>query len=137
PYDARGGRRLGAGLQALRRGHRPELSRGGGRVGALVGAERRRPPRVPGRDRQALLHATQPVASPRHAAFPAQASGAPVRIAVTAKTDKYGPQAARWSEEAYADANAYLAHRAALIVSLGPRLARGATVLGCARADGG
>ena len=51
--------------------------------------------------------------------------------------DKYGPQAARWSEEAYADADAYLAHRAELIVSLGPKLQPGETVLDLACGDGG
>jgi len=52
-------------------------------------------------------------------------------------TDKYGPQAACWSEEAYADSDAYLAHRAELIVSLGPKLATGDTVLDLACGDGG
>lgn len=51
--------------------------------------------------------------------------------------DKYGPQAGRWSEDAYADADAYLAHRAKLIVSLGPRLEPGDTVLDLACGDGG
>lgn len=52
-------------------------------------------------------------------------------------TDKYGPQAERWSEEAYADSDAYLAHRAELIVSLGPTLLPGDTVLDLACGDGG
>jgi SAM-dependent methyltransferase len=52
-------------------------------------------------------------------------------------TNKYGPQAARWSEEAYADSDAYLAHRAELIVSLGSKLAAGDTVLDLACGDGG
>lgn len=51
--------------------------------------------------------------------------------------DKYGPQAARWSEDAYADSAAYLAHRAELVVSLGPRLEEGDTVLDLACGDGG
>jgi SAM-dependent methyltransferase len=51
--------------------------------------------------------------------------------------DKYGPQAERWSEEAYADTDAYLAHRAELIVSLGPKLVPGDTVLDLACGDGG
>jgi SAM-dependent methyltransferase len=51
--------------------------------------------------------------------------------------DKYGPQAERWSEEAYADSDAYLSHRADLIVSLGPSLAQGDTVLDLACGDGG
>jgi SAM-dependent methyltransferase len=50
---------------------------------------------------------------------------------------KYGPQAERWSEDAYADAGAYLAHRADLIVSLGPSLSPGDTVLDLACGDGG
>jgi SAM-dependent methyltransferase len=50
---------------------------------------------------------------------------------------KYGPQAEGWSEDAYADAHAYLAHRAELIVSLGPRLERGDTLLDLACGDGG
>jgi SAM-dependent methyltransferase len=52
-------------------------------------------------------------------------------------TDKYAPQAERWSEEAYADASAYLAHRAELIRALGPPLEAGATVLDLACGDGG
>ena len=51
--------------------------------------------------------------------------------------DKYGPQAERWSQDAYADSDAYLAHRADLIVSLGPQLMRGDTVLDLACGDGG
>ena len=51
--------------------------------------------------------------------------------------DKYAPQAERWSEDAYADSAVYLAHRAELIVSLGPRLAPGDTVLDLACGDGG
>ena len=53
------------------------------------------------------------------------------------QTDKYGPQAERWSERAYADSDAYLAHRAELIVSVGPTLAPGDTVLDLACGDGG
>ena len=51
--------------------------------------------------------------------------------------DKYAPQAERWSEDAYADAQAYLAHRADLLVSLGPRLRPGDSVLDLACGDGG
>jgi SAM-dependent methyltransferase len=54
---------------------------------------------------------------------------------VTAPT-KYDPQAEGWSERAYADADAYLAHRAELVVSLGPRLEPGDTVLDLACGDG-
>jgi SAM-dependent methyltransferase len=50
---------------------------------------------------------------------------------------KYDQQAERWSETAYADAASYLAHRAELVVSLGPALERGATVLDLACGDGG
>jgi SAM-dependent methyltransferase len=50
---------------------------------------------------------------------------------------KYAPQAERWTEEAYADAAAYLAHRAQLIVTLGPRLELGDSVLDLACGDGG
>jgi SAM-dependent methyltransferase len=42
-----------------------------------------------------------------------------------------------WSERAYADPDAYLAHRAELIVGLGPRLEPGDTVLDLACGDGG
>jgi SAM-dependent methyltransferase len=51
--------------------------------------------------------------------------------------EKYGPQAEAWSEEAYADARAYLAHRAELIVSLGPKLEHGDSLLDLACGDGG
>jgi SAM-dependent methyltransferase len=52
-------------------------------------------------------------------------------------TSKYAPQAERWSEQAYADADAYLAHRAQLVVTLGPRLEPGDAVLDLACGDGG
>ena len=55
----------------------------------------------------------------------------------TRSSEKYAPQAERWSEEAYADADSYLAHRAELVRSLGPRLERGDTVLDLACGDGG
>jgi len=42
-----------------------------------------------------------------------------------------------WSERAYADPHAYLAHRAELILALGPRLEAGDTVLDLACGDGG
>jgi SAM-dependent methyltransferase len=42
-----------------------------------------------------------------------------------------------WSEEAYADPTAYLAHRAELILALGPPLEPGETVLDLACGDGG
>jgi SAM-dependent methyltransferase len=49
---------------------------------------------------------------------------------------KYDPQAEQWSERAYADAHTYLAHRAELVVSLGPPLEPGHTVLDLACGDG-
>jgi SAM-dependent methyltransferase len=52
-------------------------------------------------------------------------------------THKYGHQAESWSEDAYADAQAYLAHRAELIVALGSPLRPGDTVLDLACGDGG
>jgi SAM-dependent methyltransferase len=50
---------------------------------------------------------------------------------------KYASHAQGWSGRAYADARGYLAHRAELIVSLGPRLAPGDSVLDLACGDGG
>jgi SAM-dependent methyltransferase len=52
-------------------------------------------------------------------------------------TSKYAPRAERWTEEAYADAKSYLTHRAELVLSLGPRLAGGETILDLACGDGG
>jgi SAM-dependent methyltransferase len=53
------------------------------------------------------------------------------------KGDQYVRQAEEWTERQYADAHAYLAHRADLIVSLGPKLAPGDEVLDLACGDGG
>jgi SAM-dependent methyltransferase len=53
------------------------------------------------------------------------------------KEDQYGRQAEAWTERQYADAEAYLAHRADLVVSLGPRLEPGDEVLDLACGDGG
>jgi SAM-dependent methyltransferase len=50
---------------------------------------------------------------------------------------KYDRQAERWSETAYGDASAYLAHRAELVGSLGPPLERGDSLLDLACGDGG
>jgi len=50
---------------------------------------------------------------------------------------KYARQAARWSERQYADPDAYLHHRADLVVELGPRLEPGDQVLDLACGDGG
>lgn len=52
-------------------------------------------------------------------------------------TSKYAPQAERWTEDAYADARSYLAHRAELVRSLGPELHAGDTILDLACGDGG
>jgi Methyltransferase domain len=52
-------------------------------------------------------------------------------------TQKYDPRAERWTEEAYADPSGYLTHRADLIVSLGPELHPGDTVLDLACGDAG
>lgn len=51
--------------------------------------------------------------------------------------EKYGGKARGWSDEQYADARAYLAHRAHVIRSLGPPLQPGDTVLDLACGDGG
>lgn len=56
---------------------------------------------------------------------------------MSSKEDQYARQAAEWTEAAYADVGAYLDHRAELIVSLGPRLQPGDTVLDLACGDGG
>jgi SAM-dependent methyltransferase len=56
---------------------------------------------------------------------------------VSSKDDQYSRQAEGWTEEAYADVGAYLAHRAELIEGLGPRLEAGAAVLDLACGDGG
>jgi SAM-dependent methyltransferase len=50
---------------------------------------------------------------------------------------QYAAQAARWSDEQYADPAGYLRHRAELIVSLGPALRPGDRVLDLACGDGG
>jgi len=51
--------------------------------------------------------------------------------------EKYASSAEGWSDEQYANAPAYLAHRAELIRSLGPVLQPGDTVLDLACGDGG
>jgi hypothetical protein len=53
------------------------------------------------------------------------------------KSDQYSRQAGDWTERAYADASAYLAHRADLIATLGPRLEPGDEVLDLACGDAG
>ena len=49
--------------------------------------------------------------------------------------EKYDARAERWSELAYADAATYLAHRGGLVLSLGPPLEHGDTVLDLACGD--
>ena len=56
---------------------------------------------------------------------------------MSSKGDQYARQAADWTETAYADVDAYLAHRAELIATLGPRLGPGDEVLDLACGDGG
>ena len=51
--------------------------------------------------------------------------------------EKYDTRAERWSEVAYADAATYLAHRGELVLSLGPPLDHGDTLLDLACGDGG
>ena len=51
--------------------------------------------------------------------------------------EKYDTCAERWSEVAYADAATYLAHRGELVLSLGPPLEHGDTLLDLACGDGG
>jgi SAM-dependent methyltransferase len=53
------------------------------------------------------------------------------------KEDQYAPQAGDWTDRAYADAATYLAHRADLVVALGPELVPGDEVLDLACGDGG
>jgi SAM-dependent methyltransferase len=53
------------------------------------------------------------------------------------KADQYARKAADWSDAAYADARAYLAHRADLIASLAVALDPGDEVLDLACGDGG
>ena len=56
---------------------------------------------------------------------------------MSSKEDQYARQAEGWTEQAYADVGAYLAHRAELIESLGTPLGAGDTVLDLACGDGG
>jgi SAM-dependent methyltransferase len=51
--------------------------------------------------------------------------------------DKYARGAEGWSDDAYADASTYLARRAELVRTLGPRLEPGDAVLDLACGDGG
>lgn len=56
---------------------------------------------------------------------------------MSGKESQYARSAARWSDEQYADSDAYLAHRADLVASLGTPLAAGDEVLDLACGDGG
>jgi SAM-dependent methyltransferase len=51
--------------------------------------------------------------------------------------EQYARQAEDWTDQAYADARAYLEHRARLVIELGPRLEPGAEVLDLACGDAG
>jgi SAM-dependent methyltransferase len=53
------------------------------------------------------------------------------------KSAQYDTAAEGWSDEQYADSEAYLRHRAELVLALGPALAPGDTVLDLACGDGG
>jgi SAM-dependent methyltransferase len=53
------------------------------------------------------------------------------------KQEQYVRQAAGWSDEQYADAGAYLEHRARVVAGLGPTLVPGDEVLDLACGDGG
>src|SRR6185437_3438972 len=61
----------------------------------------------------------------------------PARAAMTSTWDKYAEGAEGWTDAAYADARTYLARRAKLVQTLGPKLAPGDTVLDLACGDGG
>jgi SAM-dependent methyltransferase len=56
---------------------------------------------------------------------------------VSDKEDQYARQAAGWSDVQYADARAYLEHRARVVAGLGRRLVPGDDVLDLACGDGG
>jgi len=56
---------------------------------------------------------------------------------VTSKDEQYARQAQDWTDRAYADVKAYLAHRAELIVDLGGKLEPDDEVLDLACGDGG
>jgi len=56
---------------------------------------------------------------------------------VSDKEEQYARQAAGWSDLQYADAGAYLEHRARIVAGLGPTLASGDEVLDLACGDGG
>jgi hypothetical protein len=51
--------------------------------------------------------------------------------------EKYGPEAKRWSQDAYADPQSYLSHRGELVMSVGPPLRPGDRLLDLACGDAG
>src|SRR5207244_10519204 len=126
----------------VRRRHARALPGGGdrsdGASDAVVRAARprRRAPACGRSRRLGLRRATRhAMGTARHVPRPGRPrrrrDGGPVSTA-----DKYARAAAGWSEQ-YADAEAYLRHRAELIVSLGPRLEPGDRVLDLACGDAG
>src|SRR5262249_29877019 len=133
--DARRDRWVGRGLPALLRGHRPLLSGSQGGLGTLVRPGCPRHARVRGGDRRAVPVASHVVACAGHGPLRPQASRAPARA--VSEREQYARQADAWTERAYADVGAYLAHRAELITSLGPSLEPGDEVLDLACGDGG
>ncbi len=68
------------------------------------------------------------------ARFVQKASGAAARAV---KDEQYARQAEDWTDRAYADAATYLAHRAELVIGLGPELVPGDEVLDLACGDAG
>src|SRR5207253_83808 len=119
--DARRARRLRRRLPHVRRGDRPLLPRGESRLGALVRPGGDRPPPVGRAHRRALPDAADALALAQRPPLRAQAPGA----APSAPVSKYDREASHWTEEAYADAQAYLEHRADLVISLGVPLGPG------------
>ena len=106
------------------------------RAGSAGTCRRGRPPRVRGRDRQAVPVAPHALARARHAALPAQASRAAARAVSELERSTRG-QAEAGARRQYADAARYLRHRAELVVALGPPLEPGDDVLDLACGDGG
>ena len=98
------------------------LPRDAGRLGALVRPRSGRDARLRSRDRPRVHLAPHALARPRYGPLRAQASRAPAR---PVKDDQYARQAEDWTERAYADAAAYLAHRAELVIGLGAELRPG------------
>src|SRR6185503_20665075 len=136
PRDARRARRVRRGLSALRRGHRPLLPRDARGLGALVRPRGARDARLGAGDRQAVPLTELPLARAEHGPLRQQASG-DAGAAVTPKKEQYARKAEGWTDAEYADARAYLDHRAELIATLGAPLRAGDEVLDLACGDGG